>query len=91
MRVLGQNGKLLGEPRIEGFLNLSEMIKSLSLLRGEVAEFESAEHADSAALVAGWKVKDEDGTPNHRCRGCRIAERAEEYVKRTGDYIYWDD
>ena len=87
-RLLSTEGTLIGEPVTDGgTFDIAQLMLRLSTLRTEgLAEFGNKEACDTAALKAGWTVRDPDGTANHRCPDCRIRVEPQ---PGTGAYIDW--
>lgn len=88
-RCLGADGSTLGKRHVHGaLLDLSFLSKVIDGLEGaKPAEFADKAAADESAVKSGWSVKDEDGTPNHRCPRCRRKVESAERPKRQGAYI----
>lgn len=95
LRLLGKNGELIGERSFTGgVIDIQALIDHFKLLklREQVADFESKEKCDEAALAHGWTVTDPDGSSNHRCPDCRLPESWNAAgFERRGGYIDWGE
>lgn len=88
---MGSEGRALGRPDAgQAPIDLGQLAQRFSDLKEVAMTFGDAATADKAALEFGWSVKDDDGTPNHRCPDCkRKRESYESRYERTGAYIEW--
>jgi hypothetical protein len=84
-RLLNKDGSTGVQIAFDGVLNYATFCNFTDEQKKVIADFDTKQEADAAAVKAGWAVEDREG-PNHRCAKCLAIHKKRKKWNKAGHH-----